>query len=92
MRVGPRGLAPMGAFEIPQHVRQHSEGGLDQAQSLLALTATPPYLPCRDDERKAMTNFVEAVLSGGAPSNPQSTPVLFISSHQAELHLIPVSG
>ena len=36
-----------------------------RAQALLALTATPRSMPCRDNERAAITSFVEESLTAG---------------------------
>lgn len=44
-----------------------------RAQALLALTATPRTMPCRDNERAAITAFVEeSVITGEAccPAQP----------------------
>ena len=59
-------LSGLGAAEIPASSRQ-GEGAapLARAQAVLALTANPRTMPCRDCERAAITSFVEDSLTAG---------------------------
>ncbi len=63
------GLSGLGAAEIPASSRQ-GEGAspLARAQAVLALTANPRSMPCRDSERAAITSFVEDSLTAGQSS------------------------
>ncbi|KAL0033288.1 hypothetical protein WJX77_001908 [Trebouxia sp. C0004] len=60
-------LSGLGAAEIPASSRQ-AEGAspLARAQAVLALTANPRTMPCRDSERAAITSFVEDSLTAGS--------------------------
>lgn len=59
-------LSGLGAGEIPAASRQGEEASpMARAQALLALTATPRTMPCRDTERAAITSFVEESLTAG---------------------------
>ncbi|KAA6424992.1 MAG: origin recognition complex subunit 1-like [Trebouxia sp. A1-2] len=62
-------LSGLGAAEIPASSRQ-GEGAspLARAQAVLALTANPRTMPCRDSERAAITSFVEESLTAGSSS------------------------
>ncbi len=51
-----------------------------RAQALLALTATPPTMPCRDNERAAITSFVQDSLSAGQWVSHTSTPALLLDN------------
>ena len=75
-------LSGLGAGEIPATSRQGGEASpMAQAQALLALTATPRTMPCRDNERAAITAFVEESLTAGEVCCPTQPP-LFPSSLQ----------
>jgi hypothetical protein len=73
-------LSGLGAAEIPASSRQ-KEGAspLARAQALLALTANPRTMPCRDNERAAITSFVEDSLTAGRSSLllPKLCPTVF---------------
>ena len=73
-------LSGLGAAEIPASSRQ-GEGAspLAQAQAVLALTANPRTMPCRDSERAAITSFVEDSLTAGQSSLllPMLCPTVF---------------
>lgn len=59
-------LSGLGAAEIPAASRQGGEAcPMARAQALLALTATPRTMPCRENERAAITAFVEESLTAG---------------------------
>ena len=59
-------LSGLGAAEIPASSRQgQAATPMARAQALLALTATPRTMPCRDSERAAITSFVEDSLTAG---------------------------
>ena len=59
-------MSGLGTAEVPASSRQ-GEGSspMARAQALLALTATPRSMPCRDNERAAITSFVEESLTAG---------------------------
>ena len=73
-------LSGLGAAEIPASSRQ-GEGAspLARAQAVLALTANPRTMPCRDSERAAITSFVEESLTAGQSSllPPMLCPTVF---------------
>ena len=75
------GLSGLGAAEIPASSRQ-GEGAspLAQAQAVLALTANPRTMPCRDSERAAITSFVEDSLTAG-----QSHPCIEMKRNMLKL-------
>lgn len=59
-------LSGLGAGEIPAASRQGEEAPpLARAQALLALTATPRTMPCRENERATISAFVEESLTAG---------------------------
>lgn len=59
-------LSGLGAGDIPAASRQGEEASpMARAQALLALTATPRTMPCRDNERAAISTFVEESLTSG---------------------------
>ena len=59
-------LSGLGAAEIPAASRQWGEATpMARAQALLALTAPPRTMPCRESERAAITAFVEESLTAG---------------------------
>ena len=65
-------LSGLGAAEIPAGRGEGPGEGatpMARAQALLALTAVPRTMPCRDNERAAITAFVEESLSAGADSS-----------------------
>ncbi|KAL3142669.1 hypothetical protein ABBQ38_002975 [Trebouxia sp. C0009 RCD-2024] len=60
-------LSGLGAGEIPAASRQGEEAPpLARAQALLALTATPRTMPCRENERATISAFVEESLTAGS--------------------------
>ena len=62
----------LGASQIPETARLFSGSELCRARSVLALTAAPSSLPCREAERDTIACFVrEAVKAGEKPSLPQ---------------------
>ncbi|EFN52332.1 hypothetical protein CHLNCDRAFT_139139 [Chlorella variabilis] len=65
---GEEYLAQVGALAVPEHARQRqrgASGALGQARDVLALTAVPRSLPCRDVERGQVAEFVQEVLAEG---------------------------
>ena len=59
-------LSGLGAAEIPAWGRRGEDmDPLARAQALLALTAAPRTMPCRESERAAITAFVEESLTPG---------------------------
>ena len=60
-------LSGLGAAEIPAGRQGPGQGAspMASARALLALTAIPCTMPCRDTERAAITAFVEESLSAG---------------------------
>lgn len=63
----PDSLSGLGAAQVPAWGRDGSAEAdpLARAQALLALTAAPRSMPCRDNERAAITAFVEEALTAG---------------------------
>ena len=55
----------LGLSEIPQTARQRDTTSAGRARAALALTAMPKHLPCRDAERKQISQFLEDVLCTG---------------------------
>ena len=60
----PDSLSGLGAAQVPAWGREGMEP-LARAQALLALTAAPRTMPCRDAERAAIAAFVEESLTPG---------------------------
>ncbi len=66
-------LAQVGAMAVPEHARARrqrgggAQGALAQARSVLTLTAVPRSLPCREAERRQISDFVGEVLKEGEP-------------------------
>lgn len=63
-------LAQVGALAVPEHARARrgrsgAQGALAQARSVLTLTAVPRSLPCRETERRQISDFVAEVLKEG---------------------------
>lgn len=59
-------LSGLGAAEIPAWGRRGEDmDPLARAPALLALTAAPRTMPCRESERAAITAFVEESLTVG---------------------------
>lgn len=66
-------LAQVGALAVPEHARARARqeraggarGALAQARGVLALTAVPRSLPCREGERQQIADFVAEVLKEG---------------------------
>lgn len=63
-------LAQVGALAVPEHARARrgrsgAQGALAQARSVLTLTAVPRSLPCRETERRQISDFVAEVLQEG---------------------------
>ena len=66
-------LAQVGALAVPEHARARARqeragsarGALAQARGVLALTAVPRSLPCREGERKQIADFVAEVVKEG---------------------------
>ena len=69
-------LSGLGAGEIPASSRQGEEASpMARAQALLALTATPRTMPCRDNERTAITAFVEESVTTGEACAQHNLPI-----------------
>ena len=65
------GVLGLGASQIPETARLFQGSELCRARALLALTAAPSSLPCREAEREAIARFVrEAVAAGEKPALP----------------------
>ena len=69
----PDSLSGLGAAQVPAWGRDGSAEAdpLARAQTLLALTAAPRSMPCRDNERAAITAFVEETLTAGKVTTHQ---------------------
>ena len=81
-------LSGLGAAEIPASSRQ-GEGAspLARAQVVLALTANPRTMPCRDSERAAITSFVEDSLTAGQSTLllPMLCPTAYTTAYVARI-------
>jgi hypothetical protein len=69
----------LGLSEIPQTARQRDTTPAGRARAALALTAMPRHLPCRDTERKQISQFLQDVLCTGV-LRLQSQRQAFLSS------------
>ena len=66
------GILGLGASQIPETARLFRGSELCRARSVLALTAAPSSLPCREAERETIACFVrEAVEAGEEPGRLQ---------------------
>lgn len=63
--LGKRDYQALGAGEIPATARQQDGSAAGRARAALSLTALPKQLPCRDEERKQIAEFLEDALGGG---------------------------
>jgi len=67
-------MTGLGASQIPENARLPEGSNLRKARSVLALTAAPKSLPCREAERDSIAGFVrEAVQAGECPPPPTHT-------------------
>lgn len=57
----------LGASQIPVNARLPEGSDLRKARSVLALTAAPKSLPCREAERDTISSFVQEAVQAGEP-------------------------
>ena len=72
LKGGGQAAAALGALQVPAIGRRSRKDGggvatsLDQARSLLALSAVPKVMPCRETERGSIRQFAETAIRLGA--------------------------
>ena len=72
-KVGGKGIAAMGAEEVPSVLRKAAKGRspLERARAALTLSATPKHISCREEEMGQIEDFVQCCLSEGSGSRQQ---------------------
>lgn len=75
--VQEKGVLGLGASQIPEELRKQSElTDLDKARRVLALTAAPKSLACRESERETISGFVRETVQAGEPVGFQAQQCL----------------
>ena len=80
------GMMGLGASQIPEAARQSEGSDLRKARSVLALTAAPKSLPCREAERESIAAFVQEAVQAGW-SLPSPLPI-FRGPDESPLHQV----